>query len=115
VFGTEKRGMDIPILSPTFETNVSGMFIAGELGGMGLIRNAIEQGIQAVNGINKVTAAKHSEQYDLVIVGAGPAGIASALAAKKQGLKFLILEQDSLGGTVAHYPRRKMIMTAPVD
>lgn len=115
VFGTEKRGMDIPILTPTFETNVPGMFIAGELGGMGLIRNAIEQGIQAVNGISKVTSAKHSEQYDLIIVGAGPAGIASALAAKKQGLKFLILEQDSLGGTVAHYPRRKMIMTAPVD
>ncbi|HEY7773510.1 MAG TPA: NAD(P)-binding domain-containing protein [Marinagarivorans sp.] len=115
VFGTEKRGMDIPILSSTFETNVPGMFIAGELGGMGLIRNAIEQGIQAISGIQKVVAQKHTQQYDVIIVGAGPAGIASALAAKKQGLKFLILEQDSLGGTVAHYPRKKMIMTAPVD
>ena len=44
VFGTETRGVDIPQIDDNFETNVEGLFIAGELGGMGLIRNAIEQG-----------------------------------------------------------------------
>ena len=49
VFGTETRGVDIPMLSPEFETSVPGIFIAGELGGMGLIKNAIEQGRQAMD------------------------------------------------------------------
>ena len=48
VFGTETRGVDIPHVGPDFQTNVPGIFIAGELGGMGLIRNAIEQGRQAI-------------------------------------------------------------------
>ena len=44
VFGTERRGVDIPVLKPNFESNVPGIFMAGELGGMGLIRNALVQG-----------------------------------------------------------------------
>ena len=47
--GTEKRGVDLPHVSQNFETNVQGIFIAGELGGMGLIKNSVEQGKQAVN------------------------------------------------------------------
>lgn len=115
VFGTEKRGMDIPLLSPEFETNVPGMYIAGELGGMGLIRNAIEQGVQAMGAIQKVVAGGHRAEFDVMIIGAGPAGIGAGLAAKKAGLKYKVIEQDSLGGTVAHFPRKKMVMTAPVD
>jgi len=38
--------MDIPAVNPNFETNVPGIFIAGELGGMGLIRKAVEQGVK---------------------------------------------------------------------
>src|SRR3989344_5229368 len=53
VFGTSKRGMDIPLVKPNFETNVPGLFIAGELGGMGLIRKAAEQGRQAMDSIAK--------------------------------------------------------------
>ena len=48
VFGTEKRGIDIPQLKPTFETNVPGIYIAGELGGMGLIRKGVDQGARAI-------------------------------------------------------------------
>src|SRR5205823_13849400 len=51
VFGSERRGVDIPILTPKFESTVPGIFVAGELGGMGLIRNALEQGRQAVEAI----------------------------------------------------------------
>jgi thioredoxin reductase (NADPH) len=115
VFGTETRGVDIPNVKPNFETNVPGIFIAGELGGMGLIRNAIEQGNQALRSITQVAKAKHRCELDLVIVGAGPAGIAAALAAKEAKLKFVAIDQDSLGGTVAHFPRRKVVMTAPAQ
>ncbi len=113
VFGTEKRGVDIPFVAPNFETNVPGMFIAGELGGMGLIRNAVSQGVQAVDAIRQLDKLGRPDQLDLVIVGAGPAGIAAALAAKQHQLKYTVLEQDALGGTIAHYPRGKLVMTAP--
>lgn len=115
VFGTEKRGVDIPALSPDFETNVPGLFIAGELGGMGLIRNAIQQGAQAVRAIKRVLSNKHGCALDLVIVGAGPAGISASLAAKEAKLNFITIDQDSLGGTVAHFPRRKIVMTTPAE
>ena len=119
VFGTARRGIDIPNVKPNFETNVPGIFIAGELGGMGLIRKATEQGRQAIESVAtslRVTAKRAKEfDWDVVIVGAGPAGIAAALTAKSMGLRYLVLEQEAaLGGTVFHYPRRKIIMTSPV-
>jgi len=114
VFGTSKRGMDIPMVKSNFETNVPGLFIAGELGGMGLIRKAVEQGRHAMESIIKRKGGRHP--YDVVIVGAGPAGISASLAAKEKNLKFVTLEQeDSFGGTVYHYPRNKVVMTAPVQ
>ena len=113
VFGTEKRGVDIPQVDKNFQTNVPGIFIAGELGGMGLIRNAVRQGVEAVNTIVNLPGIKRGGKLDLIIVGAGPAGIAASLAAKEKKLDFITLEQDSLGGTVSHYPRGKIVMTAP--
>jgi thioredoxin reductase/NAD-dependent dihydropyrimidine dehydrogenase PreA subunit len=113
--GTERRGVDLPHVLPTFETNVPGIYIAGELGGMGLIRNAITQGREAVENIAKTFSKNHKAEYDLIVVGAGPAGISASLAAKKAGLKVLTLEQDTLGGSVFTYPRSKIVMTHPVD
>jgi thioredoxin reductase/ferredoxin len=113
VFGSEQRGVDIPNVKPNFESNVPGIFIAGELGGMGLIRNAIEQGRQAMEAIAAGIAGKNGNARDVVIVGAGPSGIAASLAAKERKLDFVTIEQDSLGGTVASFPRRKLVMTAP--
>jgi len=114
VFGTAKRGMDIPQVDSHFETNVRGIFIAGELGGMGLIRKAVEQGRQAMEAIAKRRDGKFP--YDVVIVGAGPAGIAASLGALEKKLRFALVEQeDSFGGTVYHYPRNKIVMTAPVQ
>lgn len=115
VFGTEKRGVDIPFVDANFETDVSGIFIAGELGGMGLIRNAVTQGRQAIENIQENISSAGNGMLDVVIVGAGPAGIAASLAAKQHGLNFVTVEQETLGGTVAHYPRGKIVMTAPVD
>jgi thioredoxin reductase/NAD-dependent dihydropyrimidine dehydrogenase PreA subunit len=120
VFGSATRGVDIPLVGPNFETNVPGIFIAGELGGMGLIRNAITQGRQAIDAIEKYVrenggTARSAEAVDVVIVGAGPAGFAASLAAKERGLPYVTLEQEDFGGTVSHYPRGKVVMTAPVD
>jgi len=113
VFGTDKRGVDIPQVTPEFESNVPGLFIAGELGGMGLIRKAAEQGRQAMAAIRK--RPRGGFDLDVVIVGCGPAGLAAGLAALEGKLRHRLIEQeDSLGGAVFHYPRHKIAMTAPV-
>lgn len=113
VFGTEKRGVDIPHVDENFQTNVPGLYIAGELGGMGLIRNAVTQGSEAMAAISRLDGMGSGDYLDVVIVGAGPAGLAAALGAKEKGLRYIVLEQETIGGTVAHFPRGKVVMTAP--
>lgn len=118
VFGTAERGVDIPVLSPQFESSVPGVFIAGELGGMGLIRNAVEQGRQAMEQIaQRIETAERRVpgQLDVAIVGGGPAGLAATLLAHELGLRYVTLEQNSLGGTVANFPRGKVVMTQPAQ
>jgi thioredoxin reductase/ferredoxin len=113
VFGTAKRGMDIPFVNPSFETNVENIYIAGELGGMGLIRKAAEQGKQAIDSMLKDENV--GNEYDVVIIGAGPAGLSASLAAKEHNLKCITIEQEeSLGGAIYKYPRNKVAMTQPV-
>ncbi|HPK08874.1 MAG TPA: NAD(P)-binding domain-containing protein [Saprospiraceae bacterium] len=115
VIGTEKRGVDLPHVKQNFETNIQGIYIAGELGGMGLIKNSVEQGKQAVDSI--ISSKKYGTvgTLDVVIIGAGPAGISATLACKKNNLTAITLEQDTLGGTVANFPRSKIVMTAPMN
>ncbi|MCB1484604.1 MAG: NAD(P)-binding domain-containing protein [Hyphomicrobiaceae bacterium] len=112
VFGTSTRGVDLPSVGPDFATNVPGIYIAGELGGMGLIRNAVEQGRQAIASIAQLPPSRPG-LLDVVIVGSGPAGISASLGAIERRLRFVTLEQETLGGTIAHFPRGKVVMTAP--
>lgn len=113
--GTEKRGVDLPHVSPEFESNIRGLFIAGELGGMGLIKNAVEQGKQAILYLSKQLKNIPDAKFDIIIVGAGPAGISATLMATKLNLKVKTIEQDSLGGAVFNFPRSKIVMTSPMD
>ncbi len=113
--GTEKRGVELPHVSQEFETNIPMLFIAGELGGMGLIKNAVVQGKQAVEFLTQKLNRTNEKHYDVVIVGAGPAGISATLTAAKNNLKYLTLEQDTIGGTVFNFPRKKIIMTSAMD
>ncbi len=113
--GTETRGVDLPHVNQNFETNSKGVFIAGELGGMGLIKNSVEQGQQAIENMVKLKKPSKENVLDVVIIGAGPAGISATLAAKKHEMSSITLEQDSLGGTVFTFPRSKLVMTSPMD
>lgn len=113
--GTDTRGVDLPHVSQDYETNIKGIYIAGELGGMGLIKNSAEQGQLAMENIVKSGKKSKSGNLDVVIVGAGPAGIAATLSAKEHGLRTVTLEQESLGGTVFTFPRAKVVMTAPMN
>ncbi len=120
VLGTEKRGVDLPRLGGDFQTNVPGLYIAGELGGMGLIHNAVNQGTQAVKAIAKglkedASGRKSDDLLDLLVVGAGPAGIGAGLQAQALGLRFAVVDQDSMGGALRSFPRQKIVMTAPCE
>jgi thioredoxin reductase (NADPH) len=113
--GTETRGVDLPHINQNFETNIKGIYIAGELGGMGLIKNSVEQGQQAIESILKSKKPSKEGVSDVIIIGAGPAGISATLASKKHGLTSKTFEQDSLGGTVYTFPRAKIVMTSPMN
>ena len=115
VFGTAERGVDIPHVQGNFETNVPGIYIVGELGGMGLIRNAFRQGKQAVEDIAEhIQPSEEENVLDLLVVGAGPGGIAASLTAMEHKLKFATIEQEAPGGAARHYPRQKLVMTEPM-
>ncbi len=110
---------DMPRLTPEFETSVPGLFIVGELGGLALIKNAVNQGRDCVDTIAARFQAHRPNPipgiYDLLIVGAGPAGISASLRAIEHKLNYITLERDEVGGTVAKYPRQKLVMTSPVE
>jgi len=114
VLGSAKRGVDIPLVASNFETNVPGLYVVGELGGMGLIYNAMTQALQCMGDLVKSKPAKVDGVHQVLIVGAGPAGIAASLAAKEAGLDFVTVDQEAPGGTVLQFPRHKIVMTKPV-
>jgi thioredoxin reductase/Pyruvate/2-oxoacid:ferredoxin oxidoreductase delta subunit len=117
VVGTAERGADLPLVDQFFESSRRGIHIVGELGGMGLIRNAMSQGLQVSARLSQVAPRGPAGrgEVDVAIVGGGPAGLATALGLKAGGRSFRVLEQGTLGGTVANYPRQKLVMTEPVE
>ncbi|HVS18235.1 MAG TPA: NAD(P)-binding domain-containing protein [Planctomycetota bacterium] len=109
---------DLPALTEALESNTQpGLFLAGEVTGYALVRTAIGHGtaVAAEVARRRGSAEPTADVRDLVIVGAGPAGLACALESKRHGLDYLVLEQGEIGGTVAKYPRRKMVLTQPVE
>jgi len=118
--GDTSQRSDLPILTAELETSVPNVFIAGELGGIALIRCAVEQGVQVAETIARRLRSDGErpggpDPLDVLIVGSGPAGIAAALKAKQHGLSLAVVDQNDLGGTVRKYPRNKLTMTEPLD
>ncbi len=126
---------DLPALQPGGEAvGMPGLFLAGEITGYALVRTAIAHGAAVATEVARRSRAvapararvlvgaggpdveETSPMLDLLIVGAGPAGLSCALQARRLGIPFLVIEQEArLGGAVAAYPRRKLVMTQPVE
>jgi thioredoxin reductase (NADPH) len=119
VMASPSMARDMPQLTPDYETTIPGLFIIGELGGLALIKNAVNQGRDCVDTIAARLRAQPIQPiqgvFDILVVGAGPAGISASLRAIENKLDYLTIERDEIGGTVAKYPRQKLVMTSPVD
>ena len=110
----------VPSVRENFETNVPGVFIVGELSGMGLIKTAVNEGKLVVDHLRErlnSTAGeeRHADVYDVAIVGAGPAGLSASLTAQQYGLRYLTLEQGEIASTIRQYPRQKFLMAEPIQ
>jgi thioredoxin reductase/Pyruvate/2-oxoacid:ferredoxin oxidoreductase delta subunit len=118
VMASPSIAADLPHLSPQLETNIPGIYVVGELGGLALIKNAVNQGRECLDTVaERLARAGRAPAgvYDVCIVGAGPGGISASLRAIQRKLSYLTLEQDEFGGTVAKFPRQKLVMTSPVE
>ena len=120
VMASPSMSANVPFLTPDYETSIQNMFIVGELGGMALIKHAINQGRDCVDNIaNRIKAMGAARSVpdvsDVLVVGAGPGGISASLRAIENKLSYITVEQDEIGGTVAKYPRQKLVMTSPVN
>ena len=120
VLASPSVGANLPTLTSQYETSIPNMFIIGELGGLALIKNAVNQGRDCIDTIlARLAANKPSapapDVVDVVIVGAGPAGLTASLRAIEHKLNYITIEESEIGGTVAKYPRQKLVMTSPVE
>jgi thioredoxin reductase/Pyruvate/2-oxoacid:ferredoxin oxidoreductase delta subunit len=118
--GDVKTRVDVPLMDEWHETSVPGMFVAGELTGMALVKNAVSHGRKVVDRIAQRAAGARGQGtgdiYDIAVVGAGPAGLTAAAFAREQGLSAVLLEQEAdLGGTILHYPRRKLVLVQALE
>jgi thioredoxin reductase len=118
--GDLKSRRDIPLMDKWQQTTVPGLYVAGEVAGLALVKNAVAQANKVVDRIAQLLPLARKEGgsgvVDLLVVGAGPAGLTAAAAAREKGLSHVVLEQEKdLGGTIFHYPRRKLVLVQSLD
>ncbi len=107
----------LPEARPDGSTNVPGLFVAGDIRGVPLLKFAADSGARVVQTIIADPSFRERESsadaLDLVIIGAGVAGMAAALEARRAGLRFEVLEATEPFSTIVNFPRAKPIFTYP--
>ncbi|HET9326116.1 MAG TPA: NAD(P)-binding domain-containing protein [Candidatus Eisenbacteria bacterium] len=118
--GDAGQRVEVPDLDVNFQSNVPGLYVVGELGGRGLIKNAVNEGRLAIEHVAEVLnapggrAGGEPDVFDVAIVGSGPAGLSAGLEALRQRLSYIVLEQGDLSDTIAKYPRKKVLFAEPL-
>jgi len=104
-----------PIIDKNFESNVPGIFIVGDIAGAPVIKLSMEQGYNVIQYITSLSDAKTGAEdaYDVIICGAGAAGLNAALQAQENGLKYLLIEKGKLANTIEEFPEEKWIYAEP--
>jgi len=111
------RRVEVPHVDAHFESNVPGLYVVGELGGRGLIKNAVNEGKVAAERVADTIARDDLPEgiRDVAIVGSGPSGISAGLECHSRGLDYLLLEQGTLADTIRKYPRHKLLLAEPLS
>jgi len=114
-----QRVSEVPVLSPSSESSIPGLFIIGELAGVPLINRSMKSGFDAIDFIhNRIEVDGRQGEpdvLDVLIAGAGPAGLGAATRAKSLGLTYALCEKETAAATIKNYPRAKIVQAAPID
>jgi NosR/NirI family nitrous oxide reductase transcriptional regulator len=108
---TERR----PVVDSHYQSNIPGLYVVGDLSGAPVIKLAMEQGYNAIEHIAAQPDAKMAgvDGYDVMVIGAGAAGLNAALAAKEKGLRTLLLEKNKFANTIENFPESKWVYAEP--
>ncbi|MBX3291595.1 MAG: NAD(P)-binding domain-containing protein [Acidobacteria bacterium] len=113
----EVRSLPTPTRNgATFETNVPGCYIIGDVSGVPLIKNAVKEGAEVIARIREELAAALPDpkaEYDVAIIGIGPGGASAVAAAHDAGLRYVGIEQNNILSTIDLYPKGKYIFFKP--
>lgn len=105
-----------PALTETRESNIPGLYVIGDLAGAPVIKLAMEQGYQIIEHIAAKSDGQREDDpnvYDLLIVGAGAAGLNAALAAQEKGMRLVVLEKEKIANTIENFPEGKWVYAEP--
>src|ERR1700730_6509031 len=104
-----------PVLRANFESNVPGLYIIGDLAGAPVVKLAMEQGSDIAEHIASKPDARGNDPdtYDLLVIGAGAAGLNAALVAQDRGLRVLVLEKNKIANTIEDFPEGKWVYAEP--
>jgi thioredoxin reductase/polyferredoxin len=104
-----------PNVDANFESNVKGLYIIGDLAGAPVVKLAMAQGNDVAEHIAALPNARGGDStvYDLIVVGAGAAGLNCALVAQDRGLRVLVLEKGKIANTIEDFPEGKWVYAEP--
>lgn len=106
----------VPTRNEKFMTNVPGCYIIGDVSGTPLIKNATNEGADVIEHIvNDLQNAspEANVEFDVAIVGIGPAGLSAAVIAKQKNLKYVAIERADVLATIVAYPKNKYLFFKP--
>ncbi|MGE5326887.1 MAG: NAD(P)-binding domain-containing protein, partial [Deltaproteobacteria bacterium] len=111
VFASPNMAERRPVVDEYFESHIRGLYVVGDLCGAPVIKLAMKQGFEVIEHIASQPDARsnNANVYDLIIAGAGAAGLNAALAAKDKGLRALVLEKSKLANTIENFPEGKWV------
>ena len=119
-FSSKIGTRQLPKLSETYESNVKGLYIVGDLADAPVIKIALVQGFDVANKVvdrdfGGSAPTGGDFDCDVVVLGAGPAGIGAALALSRRGVRYQLIERERPFNTIQNFPKHKHIFSEPRD
>ena len=117
IFETANGAARRPDLNKHRESSIPGLYVIGDLAGAPVIKLAMEQGVEVIEHIARKIrpGLGGGNVYDVIVIGAGAAGLNAALAANDKGLRCLVVEKSKIANTIEDFPEGKWIYAEPDD